>query len=493
MAAPEGRAPAGRLPERQPVFGRPTEANSLFGEILDWMLAPLLLLWPISIAATHHVANEIANEPYDQALAENVEAIARLVHLDGGRVVVNLPASARMILHADEEDTTYFQVRGPRGSLLAGDANLPLPPDDDAASLTAVQFRNEAIAGEPIRVAYRSLLLQPGQKRVQVQVAETLKKRQGLASRVISGVLLPQFAIIPLAVILVWLGLSRGLAPLNRLRRKIGERRPGDLSPLRTRGVPEELQPMIRSFNELMARLEENLHAQQRFIADAAHQMKTPLTGLKMQAELAAAETDPEQLRRSAEQIARSAEQASHLIHQLLTLARAESSHDKVHQFVVTDLEALAREAARDWVPRAIAKNIDLGFEGIDRPLLIDAVPLLLRQMLDNLIDNAIKYTPPRGQVTVRTVDGELLAVEVADSGMGVPPEDRRRVFERFYRVLGTGEEGSGLGLPICAEIAELHRAAISLGPGDGDRGTRVVVVFPRSRSGSSRLTAATA
>jgi len=429
MAAPERATPEGRLPERQPVFGRPTEANSLFGEILDWMLAPLLLLWPISIAATHHVANEIANEPYDQALAENVEAIARLVHLDGGRVVVNLPASAR---------------------------------------------------------------LQPGQKRVQVQVAETLKKRQGLASRVISGVLLPQFAIIPLAVILVWLGLSRGLAPLNRLRRKIGERRPGDLSPLRTRGVPEELQPMIRSFNELMGRLEENLHAQQRFIADAAHQMKTPLTGLKMQAELAAAETDPEQLRRSAEQIARSADQASHLIHQLLTLARAESSHDKVHQFVVTDLEALAREAARDWVPRAIAKNIDLGFEGIDRPLLIDAVPLLLRQMLDNLIDNAIKYTPSGGQVTVHTVDGELLAVEVADSGMGVPPEDRRRVFERFYRVLGTGEEGSGLGLPICAEIAELHRAAISLGPGDGDQGTRVVVVFPRSRVGSSRVITAT-
>lgn len=480
MAVPEGgKAKKALAQERQPVFGRPGEANSLFGEILDWMLAPLLLLWPISIAATHHVANEIADQPYDQALAENVQAIARLVRLEKGRLVIHLPLSARAILHADEEDTTYFQVRTSRGDLLAGDELLPAVPAGEPVEAGKVKFRDGNIGGDSIRIAYQTLVLQPGEGLVHVQVAETLKKRQNLASRVISGVLLPQFAIIPVAVILVWLGLSRGLAPLSRLRQTLSERRPGDLSPLRTRGVPEELQPMIRSFNELMARLEENLHAQERFIADAAHQMKTPLTGLRMQAELAAAETEPQQLRRSAEQIARSAEQASHLIQQLLNLARAESSHDEVHRFEPVDLQELAREAARDWVPRAMAKGVDLGYEAVDGTLPIDGVPLLLRQMLDNLIDNAIKYTPAGGQVTIRAIAAEHYRLDVVDSGIGVPPEDRQRVFERFYRVLGTGQEGSGLGLPICAEIAELHRAAILLQAGDNDKGTCVTVVFP--------------
>lgn len=476
------------LPERPPILARPGEANSLFGEILDWMLAPLLLLWPISIAATHHVANELANQPYDQALAQNVEAIARLVRADTQKVVVNLPGPARTILHADDEDTTYLQVRNAKGEILAGDSELPAIPDEEA-KLGETQFRDERIAGEPIRVAYRSLVLEPGQRQIQIQVAETLKKRQALASRMISGVLLPQFAIIPMAVVLVWLGLSRGLAPLNRLRHRLAERRPGDLSPLRTRGVPEELQPMIRSFNDLLARLEENLHAQERFIADAAHQMKTPLTGLRMQAELAASETDPVQLRRSVEQIAHSAEQASHLIHQLLTLARAESSHDKVHKFEAADLAIMAREAVGDWVSRALAKDIDLGFEERQEPLLIEAVPLLVRQMVDNLIDNAIKYTPTGGRVTISVfMAGESARIDVVDSGIGIPNEDRERVFERFYRVLGTGAEGSGLGLPICAEIAELHRARITLGDGDNGGGTRVSVVFPLSPQALAQL-----
>lgn len=475
---PPKRQPGWSL-DKAPVFGHPGAPNSLFGEILDWMLAPLLLLWPISIAATHHVANEIADQPYDQALAENVSAIARLVRLVDGRVVVNLPASARTILHSDERDDLYFQVRDSRGELLAGDEVIPPPSGDKEPALEEVRFRDERVAGEALRVAYQVQTLSPGKRWVVIQVAETRRKREGLASQIISGVLLPQFAIIPLAVVLVWLGLSKGLAPLSRLRRNMAERRPGDLSPIDTRGAPEELQPMIRSFNELLVRLEENLQAQQRFIADAAHQMRTPLTGLRMQADLAVAEKDPDQLHRSVEQIAQAAERAGHLINQLLTLARAESSHDKIHKFELVDLESLARQVAREWVMRARAKDIDLGFEGTDWPLLIDGVPLLLRELLNNLVDNAIKYTPAGGRVTVRTRAEDHVLVEVEDSGIGVPAEDRERVFERFYRVLGTDIDGSGLGLPICREIAELHRAALSLGPGPEGKGTRVTLIMP--------------
>jgi two-component system sensor histidine kinase TctE len=258
------------------VFGAPSDLKSLFGEILDWMLAPLLFLWPISIAVTHHVANNIANQPYDQAMAESVSAIARLIKVSDNHVYVNFPAPARAMLRADELDATYYQVNGLKGELVAGDREIP--PVEKPGEITPgeVLFRDDDINGEGIRVAYQFIPAKSDQLPVLVQVAETRQKRENLASRIISGVLLPQFAIIPLAVILVYRGLTRGLAPLARLQRRLRRRRPGDLAPIDTRGVPEEVRPVVVAFNEMMSRLEQNLQAQQRFIADAAHQMRTP-------------------------------------------------------------------------------------------------------------------------------------------------------------------------------------------------------------------------
>jgi two-component system sensor histidine kinase TctE len=322
-----------------------------------------------------------------------------------------------------------------------------------------------------------------GKPPVLVQLAETRRKREALVSRIISGVLLPQFAIIPLTVVLVYLGLSKGLAPLKRLRDRIRGRRMGDLSRIPIFGVPDEVRPLVVSFNEMMERLEENLQAQQRFIADAAHQMKTPLTGLKTQTELALRETDPKQMRAELERIAQSADRAAHLIHQLLALARAEASHEKVHQAIHLDAVSMARGIAGEWASRALEKDIDLAFEGAERRLVIEGVPLLLREMLNNLIDNAIKYTPCGGHVTVRVGGDDYVTIEVEDDGAGIPEADRDRVFERFYRVLGTDADGSGLGLPIVQEIAALHSAAVELGVGANGRGTRVTVVFPRRGS----------
>jgi two-component system sensor histidine kinase TctE len=208
--------------------------------------------------------------------------------------------------------------------------------------------------------------------------------------------------------------------------------------------------------------------------------MRTPLTGLKTQTELALSETDPAQMRQALRLIAESTERASHMINQLLILARAEASHEKLHQVVPVDLDALAREVTTEWVMRALAKDIDLGYEESGARLAIDGVPLLLRELLTNLIDNAIKYTPRGGHVTVRVRARELAVIEVEDDGVGIAPDERDSVFERFYRVLGTGEEGSGLGLPIAAEIAELHRAKIDLAEGAEGRGCLFRVSFPR-------------
>ncbi|MCX9154630.1 sensor histidine kinase N-terminal domain-containing protein [Niveibacterium sp. 24ML] len=463
---------------------------SLFGEILDWMLAPLLFLWPISIIATHHVAQGIADKPYDRALEANVAAIARLIQVDaGGRVTVNFPAPARALLRADEEDAIYYQVIGPRGEVVVGDAELPLPPPEPEAADDAperpLRFDDVEIAGEEVRVARRRFLLPDQAGEAIVQVAETRNKREALASRIVTGVLLPQFLVIPATVVLVWLGLTRGIAPLSRLQGLIRRRRPADLSPIEPMSVPEEVRPLIVAFNDMMARLDENLQAQQRFVADAAHQMRTPLAGLKMQTELALSESDPQVLHESLGRIHLGAQRAAHLINQLLALARAEASSHGPSGLERIDLELLAREVATEFVPRAMAKQIDLGVETTGWPLAVDGIPILLREMLKNLIDNAIKYTPQGGKVTVFTAyDAErprVAVLGVQDDGIGIPPEDHARVFERFYRVLGSGVEGSGLGLPIVREIADLHAATIRLESGPERRGTRFVIEFPRA------------
>lgn len=474
-----------RKPDKAQATKGPVQPNSLFGEILDWMLAPLLFLWPISIIITHTVADNIANEPYDLALADSVRALGRLVELYDGVVSVNFPAPPRALFRSDQDDAVYYQVALDTGEIVTGDVEISWVAPPRNVIPEQITLRDDLVHGEDVRVAYQFLQTSSGSdvQLVLVQVAETRNKRSNLASRVVTGVLLPQFAIIPLAVVLVWVGLTRGITPLNQLQSRIRRRRPTDLSPITPASVPEEVRPLIVSFNDMMARLEENLQAQQRFIADAAHQMRTPLTGLKMQTELALQESDPEQLRLSLRQIAESTDRASHLINQLLSLARAEATTEKVYAVEQVDLEAVIREVAHDLFPCAQAKDIDFGVEYSGHLLLVDGNQVLLREMIKNLIDNAIKYTPRGGSVTARARVAGAVIFEVEDSGVGIPESDRERVFERFYRVLGSGESGSGLGLPIVMEIADLHSATVSLNANPSGQGTLAHVVFPRGQT----------
>ena len=246
----------------------------------------------------------------------------------------------------------------------------------------------------------------------------------------------PQFLILPLAVALVWFGLTRGLAPLKQMQQRIRDRRPDDLSPIDPRGAPEEITPLLDAFNDLLGRLDEGMAAQRRFIADAAHQMKTPLAALRVQAELALRETDPQQLRRVLEQLAVGSGRAAHVISQLLALARMENLRDAT-ALEPLDVAQLARTVASDWFPEAVRRGIDFGFEGDDADARVNAHPILLREMFNNLIDNALRYTPRGGTVTVRLATApDTVRVEVEDSGPGIPEHERELVFERFHRVL---------------------------------------------------------
>ncbi|GMV60493.1 MAG: hypothetical protein AMXMBFR72_35810 [Betaproteobacteria bacterium] len=464
------KAPTGFNPLR-----RTGEQRSLFGEILDWMLAPLLLLWPMSVTVTYLVAQSIANAPFDRTLGERLELLADHVKEFKGQVALQLPLPAHQLLHADTIDSTYYMLLGLRGEFVAGDRDLPIPDENDAPTPGRVKFRSDQIRGTEVRIAYTWVEFRnaKGGQPVLVQVAETLEKRSQLANEIIRGVIVPQFVVLPIAVILVWFGLSRGLAPLNSLQARIRARRPDDLSPIDPQAAPEELAPLVNSFNELLERMAQNLQTQRRFTADAAHQMKTPLAGLRTQAELALRETDPHQLKRSLRQIAASTERATHLINQLLALARAEHHATDLRAFEAIDLVPLARELVRECYPLAQTRCIDLGFEGPNRPVRIIGMAVLVRELLKNLVDNALRYTPEQGSVTVRVrtaSESGSAFLEVEDTGPGIAEHERQLVFERFYRVLGTNVDGSGLGLAIVREIAEQHDALLRLG--DNPRAT---------------------
>jgi two-component system, OmpR family, sensor histidine kinase TctE len=459
-----------KLPTPQKAASQ-QKAGSLFGEILDWMFAPLLLVWPMSLVLTWLVAQDIANRPYDRALENAVVLISQQVRLDAaGKARFTFTAQAREVLRAGDADVVYFQVLGTRGELLAGERELPLPTEDDRGPEGKVKFREDFLRSDTLRVAYMWFRPDPNAPAVLVQLAETEEKRSQLANEIIKGVMLPQFVVLPLAVLLVWLALARGIRPLNELQRRIRERKPDDLSPLDIHQAPEEVAPLVQSINELLERLQTMLRTQKRFLADAAHQMKTPLAGLRMQAELAqraleAGEGDPAELSATLRNIARSSQRAAHVVNQLLAMSRAEGS-GQVLSRSAQDLGELAEPVVRDLVPMALDKGIDLGFEPPAVPAKVLAHTVLFREMLRNLVDNALAYTPSGGRVTLRVLHdglGDLALVQVEDSGPGVAPDERAMVFEPFYRTLGTGVDGSGLGLAIVQEIAKQHEATLTL------------------------------
>jgi two-component system, OmpR family, sensor histidine kinase TctE len=472
------------------IFQR--EQRSLFGEILDWMLTPLLLLWPVSLVLTWLVAQSIAGKPFDRALEYNVNALAQLVSVKDHSVQFALPLPARELLRADDTDTVYYQVIGANGEFLSGERDLPPPSEDERWAPGEVRIRDDALRGTSLKVAYTWVKLEGlDGKPALVQVAETMDKRSVLATEIVKGVMLPQFVILPLAVLLVWLALVQAIKPLHRLEERIRARSPDDLSPLDAEAVPLEVAPLVSSVNDLLMRLKDSIATQKRFLADAAHQLKTPLAGLRMQADLAQRDgASAEDLKQSLRQIGRSSVRATHTVNQLLALARAESS-GTVIQHQVCDLAELTIETVRGCVPRAMEKHIDVGYEGVQPGtpgVMLEGNPTLLQEMVRNLMDNAINYTPSNAEkpavVTARVlIDpfSKVLVLQVEDSGPGIAPAERELVFQPFYRILGTEADGSGLGLPIVLEIARQHHATVTIEdsrPGHQPPGTCFTVRF---------------
>jgi two-component system sensor histidine kinase TctE len=447
--------------------------GSIRRRLLVFLIPSLLLLAFGASALTYFVALHVATSAYDRALLDPALDMAANVRMDADGPRLALLKQAQEALLYDDEDTLVFQIRAPGGAVVAGDEGLNLPPD---LQIGERSFFDSRYHDEPVRIA--AVRSDSG---MYVQVAETLHKRNRLIWEILAAGLLPALLIALATFVLAWTGVAHGIAPLAWVRTQLLRRSPHDLRPLDEHATPLEIAPAIEALNRLLAQLRESNEMQQRFLANAAHQLRTPLAGLQMHLELLLRRDLSVDVRDEISGLHLATVRATHLANQLLALAKAEASADDSAFTASVDLYAVADSAVHEWVQRAIARDIDLGF--VLEHAHVAGDPVLLGELLENLLDNALRYTPRGGSVTVRC--GSELGhpyLEVEDTGPGIPEAARGRVFERFYRIQGTPGDGAGLGLAIVKEVAQRHRAGLQIESPDGSgRGTRIVIRFPAS------------
>jgi two-component system sensor histidine kinase TctE len=418
--------------------------------------------------------------------------LARQLKPIGNGLLIDFPRAAQDVLEADPADRQLYMVSSPPGQFILGNQALPPPPAQDSEHppvLNTPYFYDGTMpvngraalhtpAGQPLRLV--ALYLRFGEESgapqtMLVQVARSSANREELAQRILVDMLLPMSSLVLLMTVIVWLGIRAGLSPLVRLRQQVEGRAPTDLAPLQLASAPRELWSLATALNTLLAAVQNNVSTQKRFIGDAAHQLRTPLAGLKSQTEIALqSSTDPD-LRARLQRVHDSATRSAHLVNQLLTLARAEPESVLAHDRQRFDLQRMAQAVTAEWVPRALRLQIDLGLEQttearhdtpIDSPVWIKANELLMREALSNLIDNALHYAGSGSQVTVRVLTApltpDLALLEVIDNGPGIAEGEHERVFERFVRGTEAGD-GCGLGLAIVKEIVERHAGHVQL------------------------------
>jgi two-component system sensor histidine kinase TctE len=433
-------------------------------------LAPaLVLLLGLDGIVSYLTALHFANVVYDRWLIDSTRSLAQAVHAEHGRIQFDVPHVALEIFQFDEVDKTYFKVSSAQLGYIAGERALP---DEAPIAGGALRLAYATVRGQRVRLV--STGLTPGSlgDPVTVSVAETLIKRSTLAREILLGMAAPQSALLAIAGLLAWLGVSLGLKPLTDLAAQIEARDQNNLAPVPVSGMPREMRILASRINDLLLRLDHTLRAQKRFVADAAHQLRTPLAAVLLHAEAAERATDAGSEGEALRALHRSVERAARLSQQLLALARADPEGSLGMHLAPVDLVSLARRIGEEWIPRAIARDIDFGLLVPQVPVVVRGDERLLGELLSNLIDNALRYGNASGHVTVRVESGPPPALSVQDDGPGIPPEERQRIFERFYRLPGAPGEGCGLGLAIVEEIARAHHGTVAVTSAGGNRGS---------------------
>lgn len=444
--------------------------RSLRGRLLAALIVPLAILFLIGGAASYGLAQYFADTVYDGWLFDSVSSLALEVEIKDQAPFVDMPPSTQRLFEWDVTDRTYFKISGANRGLIVGRDDIPRISGDIDAYQGARLFDGR-MDEQDVRVAVLELPAGKFGETVTVEVAETTRKRRGLARAILLSTLVPQVLLIAVAAAAVQRAIRHGLAPLQTIAARLQSRSHRELSTLPDEGVPPEVRPLTRALNDLLSRLETALAAQRRFLAEAAHQLRTPLTAIKLQAEEMGREGTPEETRPLLNSLRISTDRAARLSNQLLTLARAEPEGSAAKPFRRFDLVSLVRETGAEWAPRALAAGIDmhLSVEAAEDSIWIDGDADLIREALNNLLDNAIKYHPGKGSIDLHVHALPAPGITVADDGPGIPPQLRHQMLQRFVR--GDRGEGSGLGLPIAQEIARLHGGDLRLEGGPGDRG----------------------
>jgi two-component system sensor histidine kinase TctE len=442
-------------------------AASLRGHLLALLLPVALVALLVSTLAVYLIASHATAESLDQGLIDAAQIYVEDLRNSPDALPRDLPARAQRVLLAMPEDRVFFSLRDGAGRLLAGEPAL----GDDLpwGSLRAPAFFDLNRSGYWLRGI--SVVFEAGGGVRHLMLATTALKREALMGEILLGMVAPQAILFLITIVLVWAGIRQALAPLVALRAEIGRRSHRDLRPLDPASAPEELRPIVAEVNHLFGRLDQAIASQRNFVADAAHQLRTPVAGLLAQLEAERSTGDNEALLATTRRLAR-------LVAQLLALSRAEPGANPAREDF--DLAALIRDAANDWLPLAFRRDMEVRFDLAETWLT--GSPHAFREMLANLVDNAIRYGRVGGNIVVRCYsDGEATVMQVDDDGPGIPAEEREKVFERFYRPAGTSAEGCGLGLAIVEALARQHGAKVSLGGTASGAGLRVEVRVPRT------------
>jgi len=450
--------------------------KSLKKTIFFRLLVPVICFFLLETVVSYWITLHYVNKAYDRWLLDSVHSLAQEIKTKDQKIYIELSSNELDVFSWDDLDKTYFKIIAENQGVLAGGVFLPEPEAQDIDWSKPVYFDAE-IYSQPVRMV--SILVQNQQtsEKVFIHVAETLNKRREMMVDILLADLIPQVLLVVLISLYLFKNINRGLWPLQQLASQIAHRSPRDLSPIADTDIYLEIKALTDTINQLFERLNSVIASQHRFIANAAHQLRTPLAGLKLQVEVAQQENNPDTMQPTLRQMQSSAERMSRLITQLLVLARSEQI-EKRYKFTQVDLRILVREVCIEWFPKAKFKSIELSFDDPNQAVFVQGDALLLTELLGNLIDNAIAYGMVNGKVNVKLLAHPWPCIQVEDNGIGIPDSEQKRIFERFYRISDNLGDGCGLGLAIVKEIAELHHAQVELSSQPDTLGTIMRVTF---------------
>jgi len=445
--------------------------SSISRQLVFWLAVPLMLL--ALCGALVHYFNSVAPGiiSSDRRLKEAANALMAHVLIKDGQVTIDANAAGKPSLPAP--DSIKYALRDTQGRLLGGNAQLPaVVMNNETSQLFAMsQVDHRSLRTLTTRFDTRAGL-------IFITVADARSTVDPAARFGFMSTLLWDFVQLDVTLVLVWVGIQLGLRPVKRLRNEIADRSPLDLRPIEESSVPREIAPVVVTLNRLFTMLRTAVQSQQQFIANTAHQLRTPITGMQAQLDLLTAEPAAQPIKERLLTLQEGIRQLAHSANQLLTLARADPAANLAAKNQPVDLNAIVGEVVAKFFDRALQANIDLGVE--TQPVTVHADPSLLDDLLSNLVDNALKYTPAGGSVTASAgIQNGRPFLAVEDTGPGIPEADRQRVRQRFYRLPNSPGHGSGLGLAIVEEVARLYGASVSIGTGTKEVGTRIVVLFP--------------